>query len=776
MPMRISSPTPAPERGCGNPRVRRVAIIAIAMAKPTPLATNAGATPKAAIRRPPMLGPTMRAPLKEAEFSDTALLRSERPTISATKDCRAGLSSTLASPTPVASTATCQYCTWPEATSAARARAWQPSTVWVTIRSRRLGRRSARAPDTIEKRRIGPNWRVPIRPSLSGESVSWSTSHDWATVCIHEPIWATSCAAKNRRKSAWRNARSPVGSAIGGRSAADHALGVDEDRVERLARGEEEPVAPQAPEAEVGAALGEQVATDDPTVGIVDRDPVEPLAPTPAAPEVAVGVAAHPVRDAGSRVDEDAAVGERGAVVDHVEDADLARHRPRHHHVEAALVGREAETVGPRDVAGDHGGLTGARIEAVDVGGQLDRGHVALVVAEDAEGRIGEPHAVVGLHHHVVGRVEPLVLEAVHQDGDGPVVLGAGHPPAVVLAGDEPALAVAGVAVGVARRLAEDRDRPRLLVPAHDAVVGDVAPEHVAPVPEPYRALGPAEPGGEPLHRRVEDTVLGEALVEDLERGIGIAHRRGRHGSRMVATPAGDVNGLVLQSRVDEHTRGAAPLQGGPGDACAHPPRGRVRARDPESAALRDPGPRHRAPADPRARRGGDPGPLPRALPGSALPRPRRGGRDARGQDAARGVLAGEDPRHQAHRPQGPGRRRAHPTGLSRPDRRGPDRSADRAARSRPVDSGDAADLHARAARRAAGRRLRGPRGLQDCLPPAQAADPEAAPALRRALEALPFGGGLVSLARGREGAAPEDRAEGHLTGGRAAICSGLMP
>src|SRR5260370_1295803 len=425
MPVRISSPTPAPERGCGSPRVRRVAIIAIAMAKPTPLATKAGATPKAPIRSPPMLGPTMRAPLKDAEFSDTALLRSERPTLSATKDCRAGLSSTLASPTPVASTATCQYCTWPEATSAARARAWQPSTVWVTIRSRRLGRRSARAPDTMEKRRIGPNWSVPIRPSLSGEDVSWSTSQAWAPVCIHDP--------------------------------------------------------------------------------------------TPAAPEVAGSVAAHPVGDAGARVDEDAAVGERGAVVDHVEDADLARHRPRHHHVEAALVGREAETVGPRDVAGDHGGPAGLGIETVDVGGQLEGGHVALVVAEHAEGRIGEPHAVVGLHHHAVARVWPLVLDAVHQRRDRPVVLGAGHPPAVVLAGDDPALAAAAVSVGVARRLAADRDRPRLLVPAHDAAVGHVPPEHVAPVPEPYRALGPAEPGGEPLHRPVADAILGEAAVEDLE-------------------------------------------------------------------------------------------------------------------------------------------------------------------------------------------------------------------------------------------------------------------
>ena len=44
------------------------------------------------------------------------------------------------------------------------------------------------------------------------------------------------------------------------------------------------------------------------------------------------------------------------------------------------------------------------------------------------------------------------------------------------------------------------------------------------------------------------------------------------------------------------------------------------------------------------------------------------------------------------------------------------------------------------------------------------------------ALGALPLGGRLVSLARGREGAAPEDRAEGHVADGRARICSGLMP
>src|SRR6185503_13518646 len=128
-----------------------------------------------------------------------------------------------------------------------------------------------------------------------------------------------------------------------------------------------------------------------------------------------------------------------------------------------------------------------------------------------------------------VGRVEALALEAVHEHGHGTVVLGAGHAPAVVLAGDEPPLAIAGVAVRIVGRLAENAHRPRFLVPAHDTVVRDVAPQHAAAVAEPHRPLRPPEAGGEPLHRRVEDAVLGEALVEDLDGRIGITHGRGLH-------------------------------------------------------------------------------------------------------------------------------------------------------------------------------------------------------------------------------------------------------
>ena len=165
----------------------------------------------------------------------------------------------------------------------------------------------------------------------------------------------------------------------------------------------------------------------------------------------------------------------------------------------------------------------GRGVDAVDVGRQLGSRPVALVVAEDAVGRVGEPDRAVGPAHDVVRRVQGLAVEPVGDDGDRPVVLGAGHPPRVVLAGDEPALAVARVAVGVVGGLAEDADRARLLLPLHHPVVRDVAPQEVAPVPEPHRPLAPTEAGAEPLDLGEGERVPGEARVEDPDRGVGIA-------------------------------------------------------------------------------------------------------------------------------------------------------------------------------------------------------------------------------------------------------------
>src|SRR6266481_4633478 len=53
-----------------------------------------------------------------------------------------------------------------------------------------------------------------------------------------------------------------------------------------------------------------------------------------------------------------------------------------------------------------------------------------------------------------------------------------------------PALAVAGIAIGVARGLAEQADCARLLLPFHDPVVRDVAPQETAEITEPNRPFG----------------------------------------------------------------------------------------------------------------------------------------------------------------------------------------------------------------------------------------------------------------------------------------------
>src|SRR5581483_7368837 len=110
--------------------------------------------------------------------------------------------------------------------------------------------------------------------------------------------------------------------------------------------------------------------------------------------------------------------------------------------------------------------------------------------------------------------------------GDGTVIFGAHHAAAAMLAGDEPALAVAGVAVGEIGGLAIDADRAGLLLPFDDALVGDVAGQEVAPVAEPDRALRPAQPGGDALHRRQLEPVLLKARIERMDGWVGVVSCR----------------------------------------------------------------------------------------------------------------------------------------------------------------------------------------------------------------------------------------------------------
>ena len=153
-------------------------------------------------------------------------------------------------------------------------------------------------------------------------------------------------------------------------------------------------------------------------------------------------------------------------------DADDARRHARFDDVELRLVGREGEAVRPVDVAGDHRQLRRSGVEPVDVGRQLGRRHVAFVVAEDAERRIGEPDRAVRLARRRRSASSAACRRSVSAiTVIAAVVLGARHAPRVVLAGEQPALPVARVAVGVVRRLAEDADARRSPRPTHDAVV-----------------------------------------------------------------------------------------------------------------------------------------------------------------------------------------------------------------------------------------------------------------------------------------------------------------
>src|SRR5713226_2965226 len=109
-------------------------------------------------------------------------------------------------------------------------------------------------------------------------------------------------------------------------STSERALGVHVEGIDRRARGHKEPVAIGAAEAEVCAALGQIDAADELAIRVEDRHAIEPfLAHAPAAPEVAVHVAAIPVRCAGAGVEELALVAELGAAVNHVVHLDDAR-------------------------------------------------------------------------------------------------------------------------------------------------------------------------------------------------------------------------------------------------------------------------------------------------------------------------------------------------------------------------------------------------------------------------------------------------------------------
>src|SRR5262245_11154898 len=124
-----------------------------------------------------------------------------------------------------------------------------------------------------------------------------------------------------------------------GTLAAGGALRVHEQRIDRMARRHEQAVALGAAEADVGAALRQRNESDRLAGGVENLHAVLlRIAHAPAAPEIAVDVAAEAVRRAARLGGEEGArIGELLAV--YVVDADHARGHPGLDDVELLLVG-----------------------------------------------------------------------------------------------------------------------------------------------------------------------------------------------------------------------------------------------------------------------------------------------------------------------------------------------------------------------------------------------------------------------------------------------------
>ena len=63
-----------------------------------------------------------------------------------------------------------------------------PAASWVPMMRFRLSKRSASMPPTGARNRVGRNCIAITVPSAVPLPVSWSTSHAWATLCIHVPL------------------------------------------------------------------------------------------------------------------------------------------------------------------------------------------------------------------------------------------------------------------------------------------------------------------------------------------------------------------------------------------------------------------------------------------------------------------------------------------------------------------------------------------------------------------------------------------------------------
>src|SRR6201984_3172500 len=83
-----------------------------------------------------------------------------------------------------------------------------------------------------------------------------------------------------------------------------------------------------------------------------------------------------------------------------------------------------------------------------------------------------------------------------------------------MLTGDKASFTIDRVAVRIHRRLREDAQVTVVFTVPHDAVVRDVAEQHIPAGREIHRAFGPAHAGGNALHRHGAREAREPALPE----------------------------------------------------------------------------------------------------------------------------------------------------------------------------------------------------------------------------------------------------------------------
>ncbi len=243
---------------------------------------------------------------------------------------------------------------------------------------------------------------------------------------------------------------------------------------------------------------------DDPEPRAVGRE--DPGAARARAVDAALDVHLHAVGHAvglvGGHVGEDAPA-QDAAVAVQLEHVDVLR-PARVGHVEQPLVGREREPVRVLEVGHEAHRPVGR--DAVHAGVL----HLPLR-QRHAQAGVGEVDAPVGLADHVVGPVQALALEAVHEHLEAAVGALSHDAPVVALAEDQPPLQVERGAVAAAGLL------PHHLV---RAARGDPVEHARAHVHEVVEAVGvPERPLGEDEARR---QALGLGRLED--RGHRVGH------------------------------------------------------------------------------------------------------------------------------------------------------------------------------------------------------------------------------------------------------------